>query len=781
MNNGLSCNELCLLGVRNKSSPASYDDEMAFYDACSEWICGEDNETIINKLTKINYPSKERIIKLLQKKVINVATLLPWHSDTQHALADGIKYDSIFNIVNLVNETDGLQKLHKEFQPDFAICEMLEWHDIPKHFFNYKCLKFAQIADIDYSFHYIKNAVAGFNYICATDMSEKENIASLITKPIIYVPNPFAASKNIESVKVTQKRKYDLVLSGTAFELWHRDKAELYYKILNMRNLKVAVINGHVPQIEYFNLINQSKVVFCYYRNLGGALTRAIDAATVGSVPLLPEGNITSLNNSLEKYGATYSIKGSLEPQIYRAIKKANSLDRTMLAQKARIDFDRRKISSKYFRSLAIQSTLLENKKNRTAYCIENQKSLRIFIKGWGSPSIEKENYVSDAIEMHLKKQKRVNTNYLLNFKIIKALHCITTYGHNHPPIIIFNQNAKIESECAAIKKLIENRYHDNLDITYFVNLLRGSTVISDLQLTNCLLQRFLLIERKEAWIFDPETEWLQLDINEWYFDQRKIINLLSYIKTAQVRSIDHQVIQIFKSACFHIFGIQLNNIEYLRKAYSLNTNYSPIIYDLALAEFKIKNIKSFGKLARLIIKGTPLSFLISSFILLNKDKLNNKQLVVQAKKNIKILDYLSGVVPDTFLRSNNLSLKHQIIKYNKYNLLDNFYNPIEGLDQIIPTLQNFLLAVLCNRKNRTLLFCSSDKVYLNHKVIEAIKDFNEPECIINNRSEKIFVIPASYQLNFDKIKAYIGTITKILSVKSLFDNNAENKQKACA
>lgn len=292
-------------GLRRFDGPAP-----RFHEAAALWIAGDETGafSLLAWVAASDAPSPwqahaRSLLALLRKPQIKVLSLLPSPSSGPHVLLASGAQDGKFSLTNVgYTDTDrpnapyaSVHRLWQEKEPpDFALCEMVEWHQIPPDLDTLPCPLLGQTSDYDMHIQAVLPWLRVFDEIIVTDHTEHAGVAPLVTVPVTTIPKTFAHPMKLPRPR-RRERDIDLFISGTLFSPWHPDKAELLHQLLGLPNLKVAGFNGFIPDETYYDLLSRSRLSVSYYRRPGGMVTRGIEAACMGCVTLVQEGSVLPL------------------------------------------------------------------------------------------------------------------------------------------------------------------------------------------------------------------------------------------------------------------------------------------------------------------------------------------------------------------------------------------------------------------------------------------------------------------------------------------------------
>lgn len=117
------------------------------------------------------------------------------------------------------------------------------------------------------------------------EMSRSSNAycaANIMLHPL-HVPFPLA--------KIPKEKKIDLLFTGSALSSFHTEKPRFMYQVSELQaDYNVVVIDTHLPDEQYFEMLAQTKFLPVVGRHAGTPSPRWREALTCGSCVLFPEG-----------------------------------------------------------------------------------------------------------------------------------------------------------------------------------------------------------------------------------------------------------------------------------------------------------------------------------------------------------------------------------------------------------------------------------------------------------------------------------------------------------
>jgi len=141
-------------------------------------------------------------------------------------------------------------------------------------------------------------------------------------------------TKNSDQYEFNQTKKYDIVLTGSIFNNFQRQKGQLIFKIIHMpEEWKIKVVDGFLSVSQYYDMLKQSKFTFASVRFIDVLQQRSVDALNNGCIPLYSEQASCHLfieNDLMKPHSENFlSLKQQLtdylnEPSTFNPIAVAN-------------------------------------------------------------------------------------------------------------------------------------------------------------------------------------------------------------------------------------------------------------------------------------------------------------------------------------------------------------------------------------------------------------------------------------------------------------------------
>lgn len=274
--------------------------EARFYEGVALWMAGDELEAK-RVLDKVPTAHAQQLLALISKPSIRVLSMLPSNSFGPHLTLRGALTDPKFDICNCTsaddlssNSKEGIPSIFDFAPPDFFVCQMIEWFQIPRALTSFKCPTIGHTSDFDLHIQGLYRWLNAFDEILVSDHDEHAGVVPLTKAPVSVFPKVFACPASLPR-PLRRERKFDVFLSGTLFHSWHPDKARLLQELLGVEGLRVLGFNGYLPENQYYETLSRSRICVSYYRRDGGMLTRAIESAAMGCVTMVPQGSVVNL------------------------------------------------------------------------------------------------------------------------------------------------------------------------------------------------------------------------------------------------------------------------------------------------------------------------------------------------------------------------------------------------------------------------------------------------------------------------------------------------------
>lgn len=526
--------------------PRFRNPEARFYQGVASWIAGDELEAK-RVLAAVSSAHAQRLLALISKPKIRVLALMPDGAGT-HLTFRGALTDPKFDISNCASALDlssnskgGISQVFDFNPPDFFVCQMIEWFQIPRSLTLFKCPTIGHTSDFDLHIQGLYHWLNAFDEILVSDHDEHGAAAPLTRVPVSVFPKVFACPSSLPR-PLRRDKKFDIFLSGTLFHPWHPDKARLLHELLGVEGLSVLGYNGYLPEDQYYEILSRSRICVSYYRRDGGMLTRAIESAAMGCVTMVPQGSVVNLftepRGALVEYetsgdGLVRSVKEVLERyDKYEQIawKGASGIRQELASSLA---------GSQYMRFCTYLAARPRQPRAPIAPHDLDQRHL-VIIKGWrpakGDPKGMRKLAAANIRQwrkvLHGEPEKRfAAVNNILRERLLMYLHQLAFYR----PANSIRHPLKLERSdfprTGARKRLMGDlrracgQFPERLVLIF--NYLRAAIHVgSDMQLAEALQFLTTVLARPRTyWRVEPLDDVLPYDIFPLCFDYRSYLD----------------------------------------------------------------------------------------------------------------------------------------------------------------------------------------------------------------------------------------------------------------
>jgi len=389
-----------------------FDEPQArFFQAAACWIAG-DTGAARALCRGLETSVGVGLAELSSRDRINVLCQLPANRHGPHVHLIGAAADPLFQISNISHHHDDLplrpgasiwDYANRESPPDLFLCEMVEWHQIPTDFQELPCPLIGATSDFDLHIQGIQPWLNAFDLVLVNDHTEYAGLRGCTTQPMAVFPLLFGCPSNLPTM-TSGPRDIDVFMSGTLFAPYHPDKASLLHAVLDLEDLNVVLVNGHMPEDDYFDFLSRSKLTVSYYRRPGGMVTRGIEAVCMGCVVLLQDGSVLNLyapeSHGIVPYDST---PDGLAHAIAEALPRMPDLQRRAAAAAPhfRAMFAGPSVASRFLRTMAVMGLLHQPVGRPVSRTLVQKRNM--FWKGW-QPGGGNLDFASDLAQSNLAR-----------------------------------------------------------------------------------------------------------------------------------------------------------------------------------------------------------------------------------------------------------------------------------------------------------------------------------------------------------------------------------------
>ena len=336
--------------------------EARFYEGVIRWIDG-DEAGAIRLLEPLDNPHAGNLLRLIRKPRISILSQLSWYrsSTSPHNVLLAAERDAKFEIHNISFAPDDLPNrpdadIHDYYDhdnpPDLYLSEMIEWHVIPPNIQELPCPIIGQTADYDMHIQAVYPWLQVFDEIVVTDSTEYADLRGLVDVPVSTFSKPYSLPPDLPD-PIDCETDIDLVITGSLYNSYYPDKADMMRQLLESKDLQPFFYNGFFQAGVYYQLLARSKLSVALTRHLGATPTRGFEALAMGTVLLVPEESCLRLFAGDNDGVVPFSLAGN---GLQKAIETVMT-DRKRYAEGARRgmeivrrEFDSQRASSQYLR-----------------------------------------------------------------------------------------------------------------------------------------------------------------------------------------------------------------------------------------------------------------------------------------------------------------------------------------------------------------------------------------------------------------------------------------------
>lgn len=415
--------------------------EARFYEGVALWMAGDDVEAK-RVLATVRTAHAQQLLRLISKSRIRVLSMLPSDGFGPHLTLRGALTDPKFDISNctsaddLFPESKGWIARNFRFQPpDFFVCQMIEWFQIPGLLTSLECPTIGHTSDFDLHIQGLYHWLNAFDEILVSDHDEHDAVVPLTKVPVSVFPKVFSCPASLPQ-PLRREREFDVFLSGTLFHPWHPDKARLLQELLGVDGLRLLGFNGYLPEDQYYEALSRSRICVAYYRRDGGMLTRAIESAAMGCVTMVPQGSVVNLFTEPRGVLVEYETSGDGIVRCVKAVLEQYDKYEQIAwkgASSIRQELAHGRVGSQYMRFCTYLAARPRQLRQAIAPRDLNQRHL-VILKGWrpaggdpkGMRKLAAANIRQWRRSLHAAPDKRFAAlNNILRERLLMYLHLL--------------------------------------------------------------------------------------------------------------------------------------------------------------------------------------------------------------------------------------------------------------------------------------------------------------------------------------------------------------------
>lgn len=561
-----------------------------FFQAAASWMAG-DAAAARALSRRLETPLGNRLAELVGKDRIDVLCQLPANRHGPHVHLTGAAADPVFRIANISHHPDDLplrpgasiwEYADRDAPPDLFLCEMVEWHQIPADFQELPCPLIGATSDFDMHIQGIQPWLNGFDVVVVNDHTEYASLRSCIKPPMAVFPLLFGCPSDLP-VFSDARRDIDVFMSGTLFAPYHPDKAALLHSVIEIPDLNVVLVNGHMPETAYFDFLSRSKLTVSYYRRPGGMVTRGIEAVCMGCVVLLQEGSVLTLyapdSHGIVSYDST---PAGLVRAIVEALPQMPRLQRQAAAavDHFRSVFAGPAVASRFLRSMAVTSVLFPPAGRPASSPLVQKRNM--FWKGW-QPGGGNLDFADRLAETNIARWAELSPDGHVNDQVRETLLASAAAA------IARKESEWDESRVApALDRLGDAAAKFPQSLVLGFNYVRCCLHFGTAEQQADAVRRAVgIVARDERfWRVDPLDDVYPYDFCSDHFNYRSYLDLVtsgiepdgvSWRGNAGVKAVRFLIASIN-----HYLALVLDSTEHAARAWELDPAFPPYLLDFA-------------------------------------------------------------------------------------------------------------------------------------------------------------------------------------------------------
>ena len=557
-----------------------------FYSAVLAWMAGRDSEAL-RGLGPLEDDHARNLRSLIAKRQIKVLAQLPPVRHGAHVLADGVRQDRKFKVVN-IGYLDGdvpnapyrsVHDLARSLgKPDFYACYAVEWHQIPTDLQELTCPTIAFTSDFDIHVQSIARWLPVFDHRVVIDHVDSwAKVAAIGRGPTASYPIVFGVPEDLGEFR-EQERDIDVFVSGTMFSAYHPDKALLMHQLFSIPGIKIVVIDGHVAPDAYMDIMARSKIspTFCRFR--GSMQTRVLESLALGAVSLVQPDSIMKLwfdeSNGLFEYDEKIGPRPVIERILadYRRIGdncvKAIATMRQSFAPKS--------VASRYLRFCTFLAAKPRSRRPALDLWL-NQKRVHfahgINLAPGVAINLAKQNRARLTEEYRMARSARVLID-MAREQLLVYSRALYEGGSVVGPQYLESTIADLRAACADFPNSLVAHFD-------LLRVLIHFGTASDRSYAETLALK-IIATPAEDWRIDPGEDVLPYDLFSNWFDYRAYLDLVVERLAGGIAP-DAAFNDLILASVNHYAAVLTGSIEHAERAVALNPSFP--FYKLYLAE----------------------------------------------------------------------------------------------------------------------------------------------------------------------------------------------------
>jgi hypothetical protein len=557
-------------------------EEARFYSGVLSWFDG-DEDTAIRVLETVAGDHARNLVALIRKPTIQILSQLPWSKGGPTILLEGADADPKFKIQNIgFGENDlpnrPFADIHsfytKETKPDFFVCNMVEWHQIPPNLLELDCPLIGQTSDFDVHIQAIYPWLRLFDHIMVCDHAvEYDAVRAMTERPVHTFIKTFGHPFGMPKPR-RRERDLDVFVSGSLFAPYHPEKAEQIHQILRQPDLSTLLVNGHISADDYLGFVSRAKVTPCYCRHWGGALTRAMESASLGSATLVQEGSAHTLWADEEQGLLTYPESDGVAPSIKKVLANYDRLEDQIYdnIDTVRAQFDPKTVASQYFRFCTFLAAQPRRDRDMSRATHLTQKRV-VLVRGWvpadGDLRVLSEICSGNVAQLRRYADQSDDPRFLNDMaREYVLLYC----NRILEPNVLHQPTAELEHAIEIFRDAV-GRFPNHLVLKF--NLIRILIHFGDLsEIAEGYEMAAALIRRaREEWDIGPLDDVMPYDFCSTFFNYRVYLDLVVDLLAHRTENTDGLVDLIYASVN-HYLGRHLRDPNVTGAAVELDPDF---------------------------------------------------------------------------------------------------------------------------------------------------------------------------------------------------------------